>query len=145
MRYARAFPIFLIAVLVTPFMSFAADPFGGRASTVRNCYNETIYALLGGPRGGPFVWYPATKTYQFGPPRYAGQWLLGLSGPPYYCLVSVLPVATLPAKAIIMMGSSGPSSPAVTAPQAGTTTLQFPNSLSTTPPADTPTNTQGSQ
>lgn len=129
----------LVGACLLPFISYAADPFGGRASFVKACYNETIYALLGPPRGGPFVWYPATKTYQFGPPRAAGQWLLGLAGPPYYCLAYVSPVTTWPARAILMMGSSGPSSPAIDAPQSATTQTQFPGALLTTPPADTTT------
>ncbi len=139
-RSLRISHVILVAsVLALPALSFSAEPFGGRASYVKPCYNETIYALLGPPRGGPFVWYSATKTYQFGPPRAAGQWILGLAGPPYYCLAYVSPVTTWPGKAILMMGSSGPSSPAISVPQAATTSLQFPNSLSTTPPADSAT------
>lgn len=128
-------------LLLFPVFSYAADPFGGRATIVKACYNETIYALLSPPRGGPFVWTTATKTYQFGPPRAVGQWLLGLSGPPYYCLWSVAPITPIPAKTIIMMGSSGPSSPAVGARETSPVNIQFPGSLLTTPPPpDTTTN-----
>lgn len=94
-----------VLLLALPFLVSAA-PFGGRASIVKYCYNQTIYALLGAPRGGPFVWYPATKTYQFGPPSHAGQWILGLSSGAYYCLWSVQPQDFRPATAIMMMGSS---------------------------------------
>ena len=81
-------------------------PFGGQASEVIPCYNGAIYALLGPPIGGPYLWTPSTKTYQFGPPTHAGQWLLGNAGPPYFCLVSILPIITYPGTDIIMMGSS---------------------------------------
>lgn len=95
----------LLVLLMVPFFAFAA-PFGGRASIVHFCYNKTIFTLLGPPRGGQFIWHPGTKTYQFGPPSHAGQWMLGLSGGPYYCLWSVQPIRTVPGLSIIMMGSS---------------------------------------
>ncbi len=94
-----------VTVAVVP-MTALAFPFGGQASEVIFCYNDAIYALLGAPRGGPFLWTPATQTYQFGPPSHAGQWLLGNAGPPYFCLVSILPIITYPGTDIIMMGSS---------------------------------------
>lgn len=84
----------------------AAAPFGGMATQVVPCYNEAIYANLSGPRGGPHIWTPSTRTYPFGPPTHAGQWLLGLSGAPYYCIVSILPVIVWEGTSITMMGSS---------------------------------------
>ena len=101
--------VFVMLAFVCILMpSFAyAFPFGGQAGIVLPCYyNSTIYAVLGPPIGGPYVWTTATKTYQFGPPRHAGQWLLGLAGAPYFCLYSVSPEITYDAIAIIMMGSS---------------------------------------
>src|SRR3989344_857213 len=87
-----------------------AFPFGGRASLVLPCfYSSTIYANLGPPRGGEFIWTTATKTYQFGPPRYSGQWLLGLAGAPYYCIYLLSPLTIYTGIAITMMGSSGPA------------------------------------
>jgi len=83
-----------------------AFPFGGQASTVVPCYNQAIYAYLGPPIGGPFVWTPATRTYQFGPPQHAGQWLLGLADGPYFCIVSLRPLIVWPGTHITMMGSS---------------------------------------
>ena len=83
-----------------------AYPFGGQASIVIPCFDDAIYANLGAPAGGPFVWTPATETFRFGPPTHAGQWLLGTAGPLYLCLVSIDPIFTLPATAILMMGSS---------------------------------------
>lgn len=93
------------ATLAAPLVA-SAFPFGGQASTVVPCYNQAIYAGLGPPRGGPFVWTPSTKTYQFGPPTHAGQWLLGLAGAPYFCVVSIQPVIVWPGTYITMMGSS---------------------------------------
>lgn len=83
-----------------------AFPFGGQTSIVIPCYNQAIYASVGPPRGGPFVWTPATRTYSFGPPTHGGQWLLGLAGAPYYCIVSIMPVIVWPGTNITMMGSS---------------------------------------
>lgn len=97
----------VVASLGLPFFA-SASPFGGQARLVVPCYNEgAIYASLGAPIGGPYVWLPSTRTYLFGPPQYAGQWLLGLAGGPWYCLVSWKPVVTWAARSIYMMGSSG--------------------------------------
>lgn len=94
----------LLALCVPLFA--AAAPFGGMANKVVPCYNEAIYANLGPPRGGPYIWTPSTRTYPFGPPTHAGQWLLGLSGAPYYCIVSIMPVIVWEGTSITMMGSS---------------------------------------
>jgi len=91
--------------LIVPRVAHAF-PFGGQIGTVRPCFNNAIYAMLGPPRGGPFIWTPATKTYQFGPPRRSGQWLLGLANSPYYCIVSRTPLIVWPGTNIQMMGSS---------------------------------------
>lgn len=95
----------LLAALMLPSLALAF-PFGGSISIILPCYNNAIYAALGPPRGGPFIWTPATKTYQFGPPRRTGQWLLGLASAPYYCVFSILPVRVAPGTHIDMMGSS---------------------------------------
>lgn len=91
--------------LLLPSFAYAA-PFGGRISQIIPCYNNAIYANVGAPRGGQYIWTPATRTYRFGPPSHAGQYILGLSGIPYYCLVSIVPIDTLPGISIMMMGSS---------------------------------------
>lgn len=83
-----------------------AFPFGGRITLYHVCYNETLFARLSPPVPGDYVWTTATRTYQFGPPRAAGQWLLGLTGIPFDCLWSVSPIFPVPAIAIMMMGSS---------------------------------------
>lgn len=94
-----------VMLLATPLVAMAF-PFGGQAGIVIPCYNQAIYANLGPPRGGPYVWTPSTKTYTFGPPTHAGQWLLGLASAPYYCIVSIQPVIVWPGTYISMMGSS---------------------------------------
>ena len=102
----------IITVMVVLMFSFTpavahAFPFGGQAGIVLPCiYNSTIYASLGPPRGGEYIWTTATRTYQFGPPTHAGQWLLGLAGAPYYCIYSILPIRVFSGIAITMMGSS---------------------------------------
>lgn len=101
----RTVATLFVAVLLMPSFTLAF-PFGGRASFVAPCYNAAIFARLGPPRGGDFVWVPSTKTYSFGPPTRAGQWILGLASVPYFCLISVAPVMIIPAVAIDMMGSS---------------------------------------
>src|SRR3990167_8260277 len=101
----------LVASLLLPVVAYAR-PFGGQASIVLPClYNSTIYVNLGPPKGGEYVWTTATKTYQFGPPRYAGQWLLGLAGAPYFCIYSRDPLIVYTATSISMMGSSGTAAP----------------------------------
>lgn len=94
------------AMLVAIPAVAAAFPFGGQISQVVPCYNQAIYANVGAPRGGQFIWTPSTRTYQFGPPSHSGQWLLGLASAPYYCLVSIVPIIVWPGIHIDMMGSS---------------------------------------
>ena len=105
MRFTRVAASLVAVTLMFPFAAFAF-PFGGQASQVIFCYNSAIWANLGPPRGGQFVWTPSTVTYAFGPPSHAGQWILGLAGAPYYCLVSIEPIIVFTGIAITMMGSS---------------------------------------
>ena len=124
-----------IAALFAPAVALAF-PFGGQIQQLINCYNQAIYAYLSAPRGGPYIWIPSTKTYNFGPPAFVGQWLLGLASAPYYCLVSVSPIVTVPGTAIIMMGSSGSSAAGTTYTQngsAGFTAQASPSSYSGIP------------
>lgn len=103
---------FLLAAIVVSIPHFAfAYPFGGMIGQIIFCYNNAIYAAVGPPRGGPFIWTPSTRTYQFGPPARTGQWLLGLAAPPYYCLVSVQPVIVWSGVLMTMQGSSGGAAP----------------------------------
>ena len=94
-----------ILILLYPVFAFAF-PFGGQASIVAPCYNQAIYANLGPPRGGPYIWTTSTKTYQFGAPTHSGPGPLGLAGAPYYCIISIQPVIVWPGTYITMMGSS---------------------------------------
>ncbi len=92
-------------------MAAYAYPFGGKIGQIIFCYNNAIYAAVGPPRGGPFIWTPSTRTYQFGPPSHTGQWLLGLAAPPYYCLVSIQPIIVWSGILMTMEGSSGAAAP----------------------------------
>lgn len=95
-----------IALALLAPLSVSAAPFGGQASVVLPCpFNVSILAFVGPPRGGSFIWTPATVTYRFGPPTQ-GAYVLGLSGIPYFCIVSVLPLIVVPGISIMMMGSS---------------------------------------
>ena len=101
----RSLTTVALILLLTPLAALAF-PFGGRIGIVKPCYNSAIYANLGPPRGGPYIWSTGTKTYQFGPPSHGGQWLLGLASAPYYCIISIQPIIVWPGTYITMMGSS---------------------------------------
>ena len=106
LRFPALMTVLALIILLLPFFA-RAYPFGGQARIVLPCYyNQTIYANLGPPSGGKYIWTTATKTYLFGPPRHAGQWLLGLAGAPYYCIYKRAPLTIYTGSAIIMMGSS---------------------------------------
>jgi hypothetical protein len=103
--------LMVVSVMSAVFFSVvptvaSAFPFGGAIGTIYFCYNNAIYARLGPPIGGPYIWTPSTQTYRFGPPMHSGQWLLGLASAPYYCVVTISPVWVEPGTAISMMGSS---------------------------------------
>lgn len=122
----RFISLIAFAALLLP-LAAEAFPFGGQASIVVPCYNQAIYANLGAPRGGPYVWTESTKTYQYGPPVKAGQWLLGLASAPYYCIVSISPVIVWPGTAISMMGSSGSSNGSIVMTSGGAMFATSPN------------------
>jgi hypothetical protein len=115
-RARMVFGVMGALLFVVPTYAFAF-PFGGQIgaggavcsgnpSPLIFCYNSAIYARLGPPIGGQYIWTPSTKTYLFGPPNHVGQWLLGLAQVPYYCVASISPVIVCPGTAIMMMGSS---------------------------------------
>lgn len=90
-----------------------AEPFGGQVEVIHGCIKnigdaggDRIYVFLGPPRGGPYIWTTTTHTYPYGPPSHVGQWLLGLGGVPYSCVVSIFPTVTNAGTYIMMMGSS---------------------------------------
>lgn len=105
MRVGLVILLLLVMLMWAPAVSHAF-PFGGQASLVHPCYNQVIYALLGPPIGGPYIWSKSTKTYLFGPPNHAGQWLLGLASVPYFCIAYIQPLTVWPGTHIDMMGSS---------------------------------------
>lgn len=95
----------LMILCITPSTA-RAFPFGGTAGVVLPCFNATIYVAVGPPLGGSFIWTTATKTFPNGPPTHSGQKLLGLAGPPYYCIFSIAPVITWAGIAMTMVGTS---------------------------------------
>lgn len=107
MTMRKSLGVFLGTLILTSPLAALAYPFGGQIKQIIFCYNNAIYAAVGPPNGGPFIWTPSTRTYQYGPPRYAGQWLLGLAAPPYYCLVSKSPLIPWVGILMTMEGSSG--------------------------------------
>lgn len=95
------------SVLAVPQRSEAVVYFGGSIGKIIFCINNVTYTNLGAPRGGPYLWSPkVTTTYQFGPPRHSGQWLLGAAGPAYFCIESVLPLIVHPGLLMLFVGSS---------------------------------------
>ncbi len=106
MSLSRFFSVALLMLATIIPTAVNAFPFGGRITLFHVCYNETIFARLSAPVPGDYIWTTGTRTYQFGPPRASGQWLLGLTGIPADCLWSFDPIFPVPAIAIMMMGSS---------------------------------------
>lgn len=114
MYLKRIFSLFIACMLIIttsvfalPKRAEAVNPFGGQINQVIMCYNDVIWTNVGPPRGGRYIWAPGvTRTYEYGPPRRAGQWLLGLFGAPYFCIVSPLPLIIFPGLLMTMLGSS---------------------------------------
>lgn len=85
----------------------AATPFGGAIEALVYCNDGSRWVHLGGPRGGDFIWTAGTRTYEFGPPKRVGQWLLGLSGGAGSCTIGAEPFTTsIPGQVMYMVGSS---------------------------------------
>ena len=95
----------LVVVIATPTLSSAANVFGGKVSAAIPCFNVAIWTTVGAPRGGIYIWTPATRTYPFGPPG-SGRYTLGLYGIPYFCIVSIAPLIVFPGIAMTMEASS---------------------------------------
>ena len=84
-----------------------AFPWGGQFNAVIPCFNAATWVDVGAPRGGEFIWVPgATQTYQYGAPSRAGQYGIGLAAPPYFCLVSPLPLIIFTGTIMTMVGTS---------------------------------------
>ncbi len=112
-KYKSSTSIFvLITIFVTSITLFYAPKaeagiFGGAAGSVIPCFNAVIWTSVSAPRGGQYIWAPGvTRTYEYGPPAHSGQWLLGLYGAPYFCIVSPLPLIIFPGLLMTMLGSS---------------------------------------
>ncbi|HEY4487639.1 MAG TPA: hypothetical protein VI483_02635 [Candidatus Paceibacterota bacterium] len=95
----------LIVTLSVPIPALAANVFGGRVGASFPCFNAAIWASVGAPRNGWYIWTPATKTYPYGAPR-SGKYVLGLYGIPYFCIVWIAPLYVLPGMSMTMVGSS---------------------------------------
>ncbi|MCL9972198.1 MAG: hypothetical protein NBV63_02210 [Candidatus Pacebacteria bacterium] len=83
-------------------------PFGGPITKLIPCSNGAIYVILGPPTPGPYVWMPGTISYQYGPPAFVGQHLLGAAAPGGVCKIGT---TFLYGQRIIFHGSSGPILP----------------------------------
>jgi CHAT domain-containing protein len=91
--------------------------FSGEIEEIIPCYNQAFYIKLrsGGQRSfgiepgrslegdkeeAGFVINDTTNSFAFGAPRKAGEWLIGLSDEPYYCLKSVVGMEVLAARLV---------------------------------------------
>ena len=92
-------------MLSMPLTASAQNVFGGKVATSLHCFNAAIWNVVGAPRGGIYIWTPATRTYPFGPPG-SGRWTLGLFGIPYFCIVSIFPLIVFPGISMTMEASS---------------------------------------
>jgi len=95
----------LVSIISSPVLANAANVFGGKVSVSIPCFNVAIWNTVGAPRGGIYIWTPATRTYPFGRPG-SGRWTLGLYGIPYFCIVSIAPLIVFPGISMTMEASS---------------------------------------
>lgn len=98
-------------------------PFGGPITMLSFCKEGKIWVMLGPPTPGPFIWAPGTVSYQYGPPAFIGQYLLGMASTPDVCVIS--DSLSKPGLRISFHGSSGtPSTPPPSTPSTGTGVAQ---------------------
>lgn len=95
----------LFIAISLPLSAEAANVFGGRVGASFPCFNIAIWTTVGAPRGGLYIWTPATKTYPYGRPA-SGKYVLGLYGIPYFCIVLIAPLYVLPGVSMTMVGTS---------------------------------------
>ncbi len=95
----------VLAILILPLSAGAANVFGGRVGVSFPCFNIAIWTTVGAPRGGLYIWTPATRTYPYGRPA-SGKYVLGLYGIPYFCIVWIAPLRVLPGVSMTMVGTS---------------------------------------
>lgn len=96
----------VVFICVPLYASAIILPFGGQITLPIPCIGGGIWTTIGPPIPGPYVWYPGTRTYVYGPPEHPGQWLLGNAGPIGFCVVSVYPPIVFEGGTMIMLGSS---------------------------------------
>lgn len=104
MRYALS-ALVIATLLSMPLAASAANVFGGKVGAFFPCFNAALWNTVSAPRGGIYIWTPATRTYPYGPPG-PGRWTLGLYGIPYFCIVTIFPLFVLPGIAMTMEASS---------------------------------------
>jgi hypothetical protein len=93
-------------MLFAPVSASAANVFGGKVGAFIPCvFNLSLWATVGGPRGGIYIQTPFTKLYPKGS-LAPGKYVLGLYGVPYFCIYFIAPLGVLPGITITMMGSS---------------------------------------
>ena len=70
------------------------------------CHNDATFIQIGQQGAGNFILTNSTKLYRGGFPKALGQWVIGLAGSDYYCLVSTAPQIVYTGVYITDMGSS---------------------------------------
>jgi hypothetical protein len=75
--------------------------FGGSITEITLCYNQAIYARLADGTG--YVWTKQTRTFNYGEPSEKNQFIIGITGVPYYCLASIAPIIVYPGMSIAAM------------------------------------------
>ena len=105
-RRMQAFSVAIVMIACSfPSYALAENVFGGRVGASIPCFNVGIWTTVGAPRGGIYIWTPATRTYPYGAPR-SGKYVLGLYGIPYFCIIWIAPLFVLPGITMTMVGSS---------------------------------------
>ncbi len=103
---SRVVAIVMLICLALPPSASAANVFGGKIGMFLPCpFNLSLWATVGAPRGGIYIWTPFTKTYpkgSIGP----GESVIGLYGIPYFCLFMIAPLIPIPGISMTMVGSS---------------------------------------
>ena len=103
----RILIVFIVVVTLIAPIANAGIEWGGQVQRVHACWNNVIFTTVGPPIGGNYMWAPGvTRTYGNGAPSHPGQWLMGLYGAPYFCIVTQIPLMTWPGTLMTLMGSS---------------------------------------
>lgn len=86
-------------------LGFSGGPFGGQVSQIKKCQGGSIYAEIKSALGGTkkVIWTPGTKTYDYGPIKHPGQWVLGMLGGSTTCVLG--PKQTISGQKITILGT----------------------------------------